>query len=237
MKNRSFQNKEDYGFPVTGDRFDQKNEMFKRPLWDEKLMEMGQRFYMETAIHDKPGWRQIEFAARNAAWNVAIVYAGGLQSNFGMYSWEEENPMAEMFKQAAEKVKASSENMSASVKRMASFFGAGLVGICRVHPNWIYSHEYHTLEGTHKPMALPEGCDNAVVMAIEMDYETIKSSSMVLQGTATGLGYSKMAFVANSVAAFIRSLGYRAIPSGNDTGLSVPLALAAGLGEWSRMGL
>ena len=46
-----------------------------------------------------------------------------------------------------------------------------------------------------------------------------------------------MAFVAGLVAAFIRGLGFRAIPCGNDTALSVPLAMAAGLGEWSRMGL
>jgi epoxyqueuosine reductase len=39
------------------------------------------------------------------------------------------------------------------------------------------------------------------------------------------------------VATFIRGLGYRAIPSGNDTGPTVPLALAAGLGELGRMGL
>ena len=36
---------------------------------------------------------------------------------------------------------------------------------------------------------------------------------------------------------FIRGLGYQAVPCGNDSGLSVPLALAAGLGDWSRMGL
>jgi reductive dehalogenase len=35
---------------------------------------------------------------------------------------------------------------------------------------------------------------------------------------------------------FIRGLGYQAIPCGNDTALSVPLALAAGLGETGRLG-
>jgi reductive dehalogenase len=45
------------------------------------------------------------------------------------------------------------------------------------------------------------------------------------------------AVLANLVATFIRGLGYRAIPSGNDTALSIPLAMAAGLGELGRMGL
>jgi reductive dehalogenase len=74
-------------------------------------------------------------------------------------------------------------------------------------------------------------------MAIEMDYEAIRSSPTGVSAGATGLGYSKMAFVANMVATFIRGLGYRAIPAGNDTALSIPLAMAAGLGESSRMGL
>ena len=57
------------------------------------------------------------------------------------------------------------------------------------------------------------------------------------QGGGKGQGYSMMVYTANLMAAFIRGLGYKAIPCGNDTALSIPLAMAAGLGEWSRMGL
>jgi reductive dehalogenase len=46
-----------------------------------------------------------------------------------------------------------------------------------------------------------------------------------------------MAFVASSLAHYIRSLGYKAIPCGNDTALSTPLAIDAGLGELGRNGL
>jgi len=38
-------------------------------------------------------------------------------------------------------------------------------------------------------------------------------------------------------ARFIRGLGYKAIPCGNDTALSIPLAIDAGLGELGRNGL
>ena len=31
-------------FPVPAYRFDQKNEMFKRSLWDEKMLPHGMRF-------------------------------------------------------------------------------------------------------------------------------------------------------------------------------------------------
>ena len=89
----------------------------------------------------------------------------------------------------------------------------------------------------HYPIEIPEGCHNAIVMAVEMDYEGIRTSPSSVEAAATGLGYSRMVFVANLMAIFIRHLGYRAIPSGNDTTLSIPLAMAAGLGEAGRHGL
>jgi reductive dehalogenase len=46
-----------------------------------------------------------------------------------------------------------------------------------------------------------------------------------------------MAFLAGLLARFIRNLGYRALPCGNDTALSIPLAVEAGLGELGRNGL
>jgi epoxyqueuosine reductase len=70
-----------------------------------------------------------------------------------------------------------------------------------------------------------------------MDYESAAYSPDAISGASTGLGYSIKAVVANQVAAFIRGLGHRAVPSGNDTALSIPLAIAAGLGELGRMGL
>jgi reductive dehalogenase len=57
------------------------------------------------------------------------------------------------------------------------------------------------------------------------------------ENAATGRGYSMMAYVASSVAHFIRDLGYKAIPCGNDTALSIPMAVDAGLGELGRNGL
>jgi epoxyqueuosine reductase len=74
-------------------------------------------------------------------------------------------------------------------------------------------------------------------MAIEMDYTFMQTSPAGGASAATGLAYSKMAFVAGLLAQFIRDLGYQAIPSGNDTALSIPIAIEAGLGELGRNGL
>ncbi|MGB2843876.1 MAG: reductive dehalogenase [Candidatus Aminicenantaceae bacterium] len=74
-------------------------------------------------------------------------------------------------------------------------------------------------------------------MAVEMNYDSSRYSPDGISGASTGLGYSMQAVLANLLAVFIRGLGYQAVPSGNDTALSVPLSIAAGLGELGRMGL
>jgi len=232
------QSEEDSPIPVPNDRFDQKNEMFKRALWDERMRPYGRRFYKEVNYQEKIGFRKIDYALRNAAWNLEWSAGfGNSRSNFGLYAWEGVPARIRHYLETGDPLKESPEAMSKIIKQVARFFGADLVGICRLHPNWVYSHEYNTITQEHYPIEVPEGVHHAVVMAIEMDYEMIHTSPSGVEGAATGLGYSKMVFVANLLAMFIRGLGYRAIPSGNDTALSVPLAMAAGLGERSRMGL
>ncbi|WBW97237.1 reductive dehalogenase [Oceanirhabdus sp. W0125-5] len=76
-----------------------------------------------------------------------------------------------------------------------------------------------------------------IVMAFEMDYEAFKAAPSYVANTTVQLSYSNMAEVTHKVATFLRELGYKAIPCGNDTSLSVPLAIEAGLGEGSRMGM
>jgi epoxyqueuosine reductase len=58
-----------------------------------------------------------------------------------------------------------------------------------------------------------------------------------LGSAATGQGYSNDAVLLISLAQFIRGLGYWAIGSLNDSALSIPYAIKAGLGEYGRNGL
>jgi reductive dehalogenase len=74
-----------------------------------------------------------------------------------------------------------------------------------------------------------------VAMAIPMDLDLLSRAPTSLGDAATGLGYSHSAFAVASLAEFIRGLGYQAIPSVNDTALSVPFAVEAGIGELSRL--
>ena len=127
--------------------------------------------------------------------------------------------------------------VSRKVKRAAHFFGASLVGICELDRRWLYSHISNDITAEHATLEIPEEYRHAISVAIEMDYSFIQTTPAAGASAATGLGYSKMAFVAGLLAQFIRGLGYKAIPCGNDTALSIPIAIEAGLGEPGRNGL
>lgn len=127
---------------------------------------------------------------------------------------------------------ASPSTLTSMVKRAAKFLGADLVGITQIDQRWIYStdREGNTYD-------IPDGIEYAIVVAIEMNYDAIATSPSFTSSAETGLGYSRMAFLETEVSAFLRRLGYRAVPCGNDIALSVPLAIDAGLGQYGRHGL
>jgi len=131
--------------------------------------------------------------------------------------------------------------MTRQVKYVARWLGADIVGVCELNPSWVYSRwgnfSRNFSDGTspENPIEIPSWAKYVVVMAVEMDYEAIKLSPAVQPGPS--MGYSRMAFVAPSLATYIRELGYHAIASGNDFALPIPLAVDAGLGELGRNGL
>ncbi len=227
-----------FPFPVPGYRFDQRNEMFKRRTWDQEFKPHGDRLYKEVKYQERYGYRKLDYALRNASWNLEFGFGyGNMRSNHGLYSWDDVSPKVKRFIETDGPVEHSPEENSRIVKKAARFYGADLAGVCPLHPNLVYSHQYDLVDMKHKKLELPEGCTNAIVMAVAMDYDGGRYSPDGIAGAATGLGYSMQAVTANLLAAFIRGLGYRAVPSGNDTAISIPLAMAAGLGEISRMGL
>ena len=79
-------------------------------------------------------------------------------------------------------------------------------------------------------MDLPDDLTHVVVIVNEMDHHTIQTVPSALSGAATGQGYSRDIIALLSLTQYIRNLGYRAVASLNDTALSIPLAIQAGLG-------
>lgn len=119
-----------------------------------------------------------------------------------------------------------------SLRIMADKLGLG-IEIANVDPGESAVPRYLE-DGT---LAIPETMKNVIVLGFEMDYDGIEATPTTLGEAATLQGYSKMAITAGSLAKFIKTLGYNAIPCGNNTGLSVPMAIEAGLGEDARNGI
>ncbi len=229
---------------VKGDAalFDQKNEMFKRPFWDPAVKDLFERFYKaKTPPKEKPGYRLKDQAAVNAAWHLESHFGCGVcGGRSGLYAWTWNGRFD--FPRVPRGKKMEIEDpvsITRDVKKMARFFGASLVGICRLDERWLYSKAYLLTPdgGVEAENEIPDSYKFAIVMAFEMDYSAIGCSPAHPASATVGLGYSRMAFTAGLLAQFIRGLGYNAIPSGNDTACSIPLAIDAGLGELGRNGL
>jgi epoxyqueuosine reductase len=222
------------------ERFDQKNEMFCRPFWDPAMLDLGKRFY-ETEVPPKnhPGCRLKDQAMVNAAWRLENTCAHGVfGGKTGLYSWEWNGKFDYPLVPPGLKIDpADPQQITRDLKHVAAFFGAAQVGICEFDKRWLYSAAFPLMEQKSVPNELPDDYTYAVAIAIEMDYRAIRCSPAGPASAATGLGYSKMAFVTGLLAHYIRGLGYKAIACGNDTACSIPIAIDAGLGELARNGL
>ncbi len=216
-------------------RFNQRNDVFRRTNYDPELIKWQERFRDRAGKPEKPGHTHLNYALTDASWYVEDHFAmGNSGSNLkGLYTWEGSDQSIDKKKQVVLSPEAATRN----VKKTAKFFGASLVGVCEINSLWLYSHVVNDITGEIRELNIPDNYRYAIVIAIEMDYDFIKTSPTGSSSAATGLGYSKMAFTAGLMAKFIRELGYEAIPSGNDSALSIPLAVEAGLGELGRNGI
>ncbi len=231
----------------TGDagRFDQRNTMYCRPRdperSDPKILEIGRKHYGVKQFSNTPGYTMRDWAFAMANWYLERWWGfGNMVGNEGLYTWfpdESQRPLRDRMKLGEKWTVSDPKEMSRNIKKAALFLGASSVGICKLDQRWLYLNSFHPHTHEHAPVDLPEKFEYAVVMAHEMNYELIQTSPAFGGFASTGRGYSMMAFVASSLAHYIRSLGYKALPSGNDTALSIPVAVDAGLGELGRHGL
>ena len=243
MPHVNFRNKIGSG---NAERFDQRNTMFSRPRDPEKstpeILAMGKKHYGVRRFKDDEGYTLLDWAFAMGNWYLERWWGfGNLTGNEGLYEWfpdESEIAVKDRIPPDQKWKPSSPAEMTRIVKKAALYMGASSVGICRLDPRWIYSHRFDPRNGAHSPLNdIPQDCTTAIVMLHEMDYTLMKTAPAYGENAATGRGYSMMAYVASSVAHFLRDLGYKAIPSGNDTALSIPLAIDAGLGEIGRNGL
>lgn len=60
------------------ERFDQRNDMFRRSRYDPEWIERGGSFYGPAKVQDKAGYTPEDYALRNAAWYVEDFFASSL---------------------------------------------------------------------------------------------------------------------------------------------------------------
>lgn len=116
--------------------------------------------------------------------------------------------------------------------KLAKKLGAGSMGVASFNPLWIYSHD-----ANGKPIQFPESCDKFICLTFPMDPEELSSSPSIAADMENSLGYMKCSLALSTLAKTITKLGFIAIASDNNFGLSIPIAIDAGLGVLGRNGL
>jgi epoxyqueuosine reductase len=240
-------------------RMSEKSTTFSRNFWDPDRRdrpEIKEDLTYANLIEGEgkiPNQTRLDYALMTAAWHGARS-GGGLSYRWESYSGSRETALDKLGPWNPSDLDMTWEETSVAVKHASLFFGASLAGIAELNPLWLYADSFsptredreraipvlsegERFERTGEALYIPESMNRVIALAFEEDYCGIANSPGRLASAAVGNGYSRMAFTACTLAEFLRELGYRAIPAGNGTGLSIPIAIDAGLGELGRLGL
>ena len=226
------------------ERFPEQDHCIYRSLYDPEFQHYHRT--LRTGMSDlvdsgRAGFSRVDLALAAASWTVN-KHMPFAYENFPDHSPQDYIP--EVIRNRPPDP-ISPSDLSIYVKRAAKFLGASKVGITKIDERWIYKNEvrlYSTSvqekqQEQFPELKLPKDVTHAIVMAIEMDPDGINCAPTFLEFASAGLGYSKMSFLIACLAQFIRNLGYKGLPCANGTGLSVPLAIDAGLGALGRIGV
>lgn len=212
------------------------DEKLNRPRYNN-LDGMAQR--MRAGI---PGYSIVDYAFKDAAGTLEYPPKGPSGLNTGYYSWE---PLGRAVKPPdIPPWDATPEEANKVITKAAKYFGALEVGFCMMDKRFVYTHSGGkpiVFEEVEKPYVtdekavIPENCKYVINILVPMEYTENSYAPTPLEVTSN-MGYSRMHITAGHLAEMIRGLGYNAIPCGNDTAFSVPLAIKGGLGHLSRNG-
>lgn len=218
--------------------FSQKNDIFTRAFWDGSVRnKRSDSFFasyrMKASYRKGDGFHQKDFALRNASWLISDIisersaHEGKREGFQAPISYD--TPLADTAVEVDDPAAMSKE-----IKRIAKFFGADLAGITEMDERWLYSSRVDVRDFSEVENNLPDGMTSVIVLGHQMHQELVATYPSALAGAATGREYSHEAAIVIQLAAYIRNLGYEAVPSMNDTGLAIPFAIKAGLGEYAR---
>ncbi len=241
-------------------RMNEKFTIFSRNVWDpvrQNRPGLDENLMRKNLMEGKglvPDNNRLDYAFMAASWSTAHFP----KSPF--YRWQAVNGQVKrMSKEPLGKWEPSSlemnwEDATLAIKHASLFYGASLVGVADLNPLWLYDDIYspsrkerektipflfddERLEQRDDAWHIPKSMNKVIVLAFEEDYDAIMNSPGKLASAAVGDGYSRMAVTSFKLSEFIRALGYKALPAGNGVGLSIPMAIDAGLGELGRNGI
>ena len=241
-------------------RFNQRDHMGSQMIWDAQVkaerakLKVKQR---QLAEKGRAGFEATAWGLDSAADSLlTLMDFSKNQADTRATAWQskvEPSPTG--------RPETSPAEASQIVRKAANLLGADQVGFAELDRRWVYSHYFDEetkkdypikfsdetgYEEYDQPIRLEDGTR---VIPKEMKYVVVllhewgkgmdgteHAPSLLTEGLST-LAYARMAPTLWMLAEFIRGLGYQAIPAANDTALSIPLAVDAGLGQLGRHGL
>ena len=241
-------------------RFNQKDHMGSQMIWDAQLeaerakLKVKQRQLMEKG---RAGFEATAWSLDSAADSLlSLMGFSKNQADTRATAWQTKLEPA-----PTGRPKTSAKEASQIVRKAAQVLGADQVGFAELDRRWVYSHYFDEETKKDYPIKFSDDPgyqqydqpirleDRTRVIPKEMKYVVVVlhewgkdidgteyAPALLTEGLST-LAYARMAPTLWMLAEFIRGLGYNAIPAANDTALSIPLAVDAGLGQLGRHGL
>ncbi len=198
---------------------------------DFKIQGSYERFVYGNP-RDEVGYRQLDYALARGGWETSLRGIPiTVAPNHGIQSWDQSQVNETRYKFG------SKQEAADAIKSAAKLYGSDKTGITVHDERWDYDPLYDPID--EKVVSwndFPFTPKTVIVCIVEMDYLALSTAPSIVSDGPSGQGYSDMVMVSSHLAAFLRHLGYKAVASGNDLGLSVAYAVAAGLGEVSRGG-
>jgi reductive dehalogenase len=235
-----------YPSKSTYQRFNQGNTAFGQSITKTgKVVEFGaEENKTKTIQQNKQGYKLVEYAFNEAAGLYEYPEDSTDTQGQAYYSWKSLGHVSKP--KDVPRWEGTPHQAAQIIKKVAKYFGAHKVGFTLLDKRWFYTHSRYSKplhfdeeidEGyvTDEKAVFPLKHKHVIALTVAMEYEEFMHAPTQLE-VATNMGYSRMHQLAGQISEFIRGLGWHATPLGNDTAISVPIAIQAGLGHAGRHG-
>lgn len=217
------------------EKVDERDTMFARNDYKP-----GTKTY-EKYYNDKPGLKKIDDSIRGKPGLLApgSRFYDPVKSRYVASLFEIEGQHVNFVdgKVSDKKFEDSPENFTKIIKEQTLHLGADEVGVAKLNPMYVYSHVGRGPEPWGEKIELEH--QFVICYTVEMDYFKVEEAPKTGTTEETALKYLHCQRISNSIAEFIRNMGYsaRAHISGSNYQLMLPpAAYDAGLGEIGRLG-